>query len=1187
MIGMLKRNVLLGLLVLLSVAQLSYAQSTLDNSSIQSNEQLLEAKLLPDNEGWVRTKSRIFWTKDAGLSWTNISPQPSTTSIHSVFFLNNLKGWAIKSVNPREMFSDSFLEIVQTDDGGKTWKDNPIHNLGDDFASLFGGDASLDFVDETHGWMLLRQASSSNFSRGRIFVTDDGGENWNELPSPPIFSQLQFINRNDGWLAGGPSGEELYVTNNGGKKWSRLNLKVSLENQLSVTYSLPKFWNERIGILPVTFAEKDKVVVKFFETTNGGGKWKLKKSLVLPENSDNFKKAIFSLVEPATIIVASPLNNSLYFKDANNQFNNISIDLLHDESILAMEFQNKEFGWILTNQGVCKGFKTDCSQNTRLLRVDGGGDLKDISPVINKISEIPIMNPLSDIVTVSNSKGFDKCAAATVNQMQTWWTNSPYFDANIYIGGISRSCAQANLNASWVTQSFAQGWKLIPTWVGPQAPCSSFANRISSDAPTARSQGISEANSATNAATQLGLSPQTIIYYDLEQYNTTTSCSAAVNAFLDGWTQRLHQLGNISGVYGSPINAAGDWINIPTPPDAVWIAKWDDRVTVFGLSPLSDAFWNNNQRIHQYHGGHDETYGGVLFNIDNNISGGPVAGSGSGGTTLAPPVLVAPGTVTAPGSSISTLTPIFQWQSVSGADGYALYVSKFNGSTYDLVFNSETVVGQPLIGTSYVLPAGILVNGSQYRWNMSSHNNLGYGSPNTDRNYFNVSLTNCTYSINPSSGNFSALGGSSTATVTTSTGCTWTASSNSSWISITSGSNGTGNGTVAFSVQANTGVVRTGIITIAGLSYTVNQVAGSVTPSISIDDISLNEGNSGANNFVLNVNLSQQSNQTITVNYTTSDGTANSGTDYQFRSGTLTFLPNDTTEAIFIPVNGDTQVEPNETFFVNLSNPTNATFADSQGLATIINDDSVPSISIGDISFNEGNSGVNSFPLNVNLSQPSNQTITVNYTTSDGTANSGTDYQFTSGTLTFLPNDTTEAIFIPVNGDTQVEPNETFFVNLSNPTNATLGDSQGLGTIINDDSVCTPPYLINPISQNFPANGGNGTVQVTAPSGCAWTAVSNSFVGFGNNIFASNIFNLARDYNLSGLLQSSLGKILPANNGERTAITESNVVATPAFTEGFDNIGTLPGSGWFFQNNSVPVGTTGWFQGGTTFSAQS
>jgi hypothetical protein len=84
----------------------------------------------------------------------------------------------------------------------------------------------------------------------------------------------------------------------------------------------------------------------------------------------------------------------------------------------------------------------------------------------------------------------------------------------------------------------------------------------------------------------------------------------------------------------------------------------------------------------------------------------------------------------------------------------------------------------------------------------------------------------CSYSISPTSANVGATGGSGTVSVATQAGCSWTASSNASWIAITSGASGSGNGTVAYSVAANTGAARTGTLTIAGQTFTVNQAAG-------------------------------------------------------------------------------------------------------------------------------------------------------------------------------------------------------------------------------------------------------------------------------------------------------------------------------------------------------------------------
>src|SRR5437868_2607987 len=108
--------------------------------------------------------------------------------------------------------------------------------------------------------------------------------------------------------------------------------------------------------------------------------------------------------------------------------------------------------------------------------------------------------------------------------------------------------------------------------------------------------------------------------------------------------------------------------------------------------------------------------------------------------TLSPPNLVSPGDTVAPGPIVNTNRPAFTWNAVAGADGYALYISRFNGATYDLIFDSSAI-GGALAGTSYVLPAAYALGDTQrYRWNMASHNASGYGTPNASRFYFTVAL---------------------------------------------------------------------------------------------------------------------------------------------------------------------------------------------------------------------------------------------------------------------------------------------------------------------------------------------------------------------------------------------------------------------------------------------------------------
>jgi hypothetical protein len=258
---------------------------------------------------------------------------------------------------------------------------------------------------------------------------------------------------------------------------------------------------------------------------------------------------------------------------------------------------------------------------------------------------------------------------------------------------------------------------------------------------------------------------------------------------------------------------------------------------------------------------------------------------------------------------------------------------------------------------------------------------------------------------------------------------------------------------------------------------TFTAAAGAIPPGISIADVSVNEGDTGQTNAVVTLTLSATTSSTVIVQYATADGTATVTTDYPGASGTATFLPNTTTTTITIPVNGDTTVEPNETFFVNLSSPVNGTITDGQGIVTIVNDDSTLSeFTIGNATVTEGNTGSILATLTVTLT-PARTTgaATVTYQTVDGTATAGSDYSATSGTLTFAAGVTTQTLTVPVLGDTLDEANETFLVRLSAPVGAALGTpSQGTGTITDNDA--TPSFRINDVSVT---EGNAGTALAT------------------------------------------------------------------------------------------------------------
>ena len=247
-----------------------------------------------------------------------------------------------------------------------------------------------------------------------------------------------------------------------------------------------------------------------------------------------------------------------------------------------------------------------------------------------------------DNTKILTGQGFDKCEIPTLSQMQTWSSNGPYQAVNLYVGGSSRACDNLALTASYLRQLYQQGWTFIPTWVGPQAPCTGFSSRMSSDPTTAYNQGVSQANLAADKLAALGLTypdkTGSVVYYDIEAYgNTNSACRSAVNAFMNGWVSQLHVRGNLAGVYASTVCNTGlaDFLTIANVPDHIWAARWyhnqgagdyDPDASVWTLgSCIPATAWASHQRIRQYEGAHTETWGDLTMEVDSDVLDGVVA----------------------------------------------------------------------------------------------------------------------------------------------------------------------------------------------------------------------------------------------------------------------------------------------------------------------------------------------------------------------------------------------------------------------------------------------------------------------------------------------------------------------------------------------------------------------------------
>ena len=223
-------------------------------------------------------------------------------------------------------------------------------------------------------------------------------------------------------------------------------------------------------------------------------------------------------------------------------------------------------------------------------------------------------------------------------------------------------------------------------------------------------------------------------------------------------------------------------------------------------------------------------------------------------------------------------------------------------------------------------------------------------------------------------------------------------------------------------------------------------------PSISVRDVNVVEGNSGTTQATFVVVLSTASSQTVSFSFATSNGTATAGSDYIATSGASSFAPGEVEKPVVVLVNGDTVDELQETFFLDISNVQNATVSSNRGTGFIIDDDG-PTISVNDVSITEGNAGTKAATFTVSLSGPSVEPIAIRVITAPGTATESTDYNPINLVLTFQPGTVTRTFDVGIIGDTNLEPNETFTVNLSEPFGTTIADGAGVGTILDDDTL--------------------------------------------------------------------------------------------------------------------------------------
>jgi glucose/arabinose dehydrogenase/photosystem II stability/assembly factor-like uncharacterized protein len=614
--------------------------------------------LITETIGWVLSGQNLFWTSDAGQTWDGIGPLiPVEAKVQDVKFLDPDQGWILWTTVNHDGTAN--FTLAHTSDHGTNWSMHDLVLFEPGEVAAHFERAGMGWFDAQTGWIAVKQATGSNFSLGTLFTTSDGGVTWTRS-NPPVADEVAFSDPQIGWAVGGPAGDKIFQTQDGGITWR--DVRPTSPAGAAVTTYAPRLSNGQ-GIL-VTTSLGGGSNLNVYNYEDATSQWALSHQSALNVEPGAIG---LSILDPQNFVAVIPGTTSILRMENGMVGKFENADGL-SASIVELDMVSLVTGWAKSVESDCvtasspdgESDSVSCTSITRLLQTtDGGLNWTEVqlpfieenssrqstsegaSPAIQSAESTVFTYPNFGSTEIFIGQGFDKCEIPTLSQLQTWWDSSPYKVVNLYIGGSNRACSNNALTASYINQLHQQGWKFIPTWVGPQAPCTGYISKMSSDPAAAYDQGVNEANLAVERLSELGLTytdnTGSVVYYDIEYYGTNSACRQVVNAFMNGWVSQIRARGNLAGVYGSTLCDTGlsDLRTIANVPDVIWPARWynnpgegyyDPNASVWNLGDcLPNTVWANHQRIRQYEGDHDETWGALTLGIDSNVLDGVVA----------------------------------------------------------------------------------------------------------------------------------------------------------------------------------------------------------------------------------------------------------------------------------------------------------------------------------------------------------------------------------------------------------------------------------------------------------------------------------------------------------------------------------------------------------------------------------
>lgn len=242
---------------------------------------IADMKMMSPGVGWILLNGRLYRTADDGRNWRDITPRiPSTIPMgeEQVFFLDSSRAWVAYA----DYSKGPSVGIASTANGGHSWK---VHVL--DLTALRGmaervldglPPASVFFSDSQHGWILFDFSTGTNFPKGGLLLTQDGGATWTELPDTPAVGPLRFTSLKDGWLTG-QGNEELWATHDGGRTWQEILLPPLCPECFPTLSGVPKFLDQSDALVAAKagggYGGSELLTVGTYVTQDGGHSWQL------------------------------------------------------------------------------------------------------------------------------------------------------------------------------------------------------------------------------------------------------------------------------------------------------------------------------------------------------------------------------------------------------------------------------------------------------------------------------------------------------------------------------------------------------------------------------------------------------------------------------------------------------------------------------------------------------------------------------------------------------------------------------------------------------------------------------------------------------------------------------------------------------------------------------------------------